>query len=51
MIILGLVPLGSLIVGALATWLELRWTFVLGGAISVVFALWIALTQREVREV
>jgi MFS family permease len=51
MIILGLVPLGSLIVGALANWLELRWTFVLGGAISVVFALWIALTQREVREV
>jgi MFS family permease len=51
MIILGLVPLGSLIVGALATWLELRWTFILGGAISVVFALWIALTQREVREV
>jgi predicted MFS family arabinose efflux permease len=50
MIILGLVPLGSLIVGALATWLELRWTFVLGGAISVLFALWIALTQREVRE-
>nr|MDQ6925904.1 MFS transporter [Candidatus Eremiobacteraeota bacterium] len=50
MIILGLVPLGSLIVGALATWLELRWTFVLGGAISVVFALWIALTQRAVRE-
>ena len=47
---LALVPLGSLIVGALATWLELRWTFVLGGAISVVFALWIALTQREVRE-
>ncbi|HWT06510.1 MAG TPA: MFS transporter [Xanthomonadales bacterium] len=50
MILLGLVPLGSLIVGALATWLELRWTFVLGGAISVVFALWIALTQRDVRE-
>ena len=50
MILLGLVPLGSLIVGALATWLELRWTFVLGGAIAVVFALWIALTQRQVRE-
>ncbi|MDP9105086.1 MAG: MFS transporter [Candidatus Eremiobacteraeota bacterium] len=50
MILLGLVPLGSLIVGALATWLELRWTFVLGGAIAVVFALWIALTQREVRD-
>ena len=51
MVLLGLVPLGSLIVGALATWLELRWTFVLGGAISVVFTLWIALTQRDVREV
>jgi len=50
MILLGLVPLGSLIVGALATWLELRWTFVLGGTISVLFALWIALTQRDVRE-
>jgi MFS family permease len=50
MILLGLVPLGSLITGALATWLELRWTFVLGGAISVVFTLWIALTQRDVRD-
>jgi protein-S-isoprenylcysteine O-methyltransferase Ste14 len=50
MILLGLVPLGALIVGALATWLELHWTFVLGGAIAVVFALWIALTQPQVRE-
>jgi MFS family permease len=50
MVLLGLVPLGSLIVGVLATWLELRWTFVLGGAISVLFTLWIALTQRDVRE-
>jgi MFS family permease len=50
MILLGLVPLGSLIVGVLATWLELRWTFVVGGTISVLFALWIALTQRDVRE-
>ncbi len=50
MIILGLVPLGSLIVGALATVMELRWTFVLGGALSVLFALWIALTQRAVRD-
>jgi MFS family permease len=50
MVLLGLVPLGSLIDGALATWLELRWTFVLGGAISVLFTLWIALTQRDVRE-
>jgi len=49
MILLGLVPLGALIVGALATWLELRWTFVLGGAIAVVFALWIALTQRRLQ--
>jgi MFS family permease len=50
MILLGLVPFGSLLVGAAATLIELRWSFVLGGALSLVCALWIALTQREVRE-
>ena len=50
MILLGFVPLGSLLVGALASLLQLRWTLVAGGAISVVVALWIALTSAEVRE-
>ncbi len=51
MILLGLVPSGSLIMGALATLLQLRWTFVLAGAVAALFALWIALTQPQVREV
>jgi MFS family permease len=49
MILLGLVPAGSLLLGSLATLLELRWTFVLGGAVSLVCALAIALTQPQVR--
>ncbi|HZW52708.1 MAG TPA: MFS transporter, partial [Candidatus Elarobacter sp.] len=50
MVLLGFVPFGSLLVGSLATLLELRWTFVAGGIVSVLVALWIALTQRQVRE-
>jgi len=50
MILLGFVPLGSLLIGSLASLLHLRWTLVLGGGISVLFALWIALTSRPVRE-
>ncbi len=49
MILLGLVPLGSLLVGALATLFELRWTFVGAGALAAVIALWIAFTKPEVR--
>ncbi len=50
MILLGLVPFGSLIVGALATVLELRWTFVLAGIIALLFALWIGLAKPQVRD-
>ncbi|MEO7039979.1 MAG: MFS transporter [Candidatus Elarobacter sp.] len=50
MILLGLVPLGSLIVGSIATVFELRWTFVLMGIIAVVCALAIAFSQPQVRE-
>ncbi|MDB5070313.1 MAG: transporter [Candidatus Eremiobacteraeota bacterium] len=50
MILLGLVPFGSLIMGSLATLLQLRWTFVLAGAVAAVFALWIALSQPQVRD-
>jgi MFS family permease len=50
MILLGFVPLGSLLVGSLASLLQLRWTLVIGGAISVLFALYVALTSRAVRE-
>jgi MFS family permease len=50
MILLGLVPLGSLIVGSIATVLELRWTFVLAGIIAVACSLAIAFTQPQVRE-
>jgi MFS family permease len=50
MVLLGFVPFGSLLIGSLATLLELRWTFVLGGVVSLLFALWIALMQPQVRE-
>lgn len=50
MILLGFVPLGSLLIGSLATLLTLRWTFVVGGGVSLLFALWIGLTQPQVRE-
>ncbi len=50
MILLGLVPLGSLIVGSIATVLELRWTFVAAGILACAVALGVALTQPEVRD-
>jgi MFS family permease len=50
MILLGLVPFGSLIIGTLATFLQLGWTFVLAGVIAALFALWIALSQPQVRD-
>ena len=49
MILLGLVPLGSLLIGAVATLFELRWTFVGAGALAVAVALWIAFTKPDVR--
>ncbi len=51
MILLGLVPLGSLLIGSLATAFELRWTFVLAGAVAFACAVAIAATQRAVRDV
>lgn len=50
MILLGLVPLGSLLVGSLATALELRPTFVLAGALALVFILWVAFACPAVRD-
>jgi len=50
MILLGLVPLGSLLVGSLATLLELRWTLVLAGVVSLAFVAFAALTQPQVRD-
>ncbi|MBV8368653.1 MAG: MFS transporter [Candidatus Eremiobacteraeota bacterium] len=50
MILLGLVPLGSLLVGSLATLLELRWTLVLAGVVATLVVLFVALTQPQVRE-
>ena len=49
MILLGLVPLGSLLIGALATVLGLRETLLLGAGVSVAATLAVAL-RREVRE-
>lgn len=49
MILLGLVPLGSLLVGAVASLFGLRWTFVGAGAVAVAVALWIALTKPALR--
>jgi MFS family permease len=50
MILLGFVPLGSLLIGSLASLLQLRWTLVIGGVISVLVALWVALTSPQVRD-
>jgi predicted MFS family arabinose efflux permease len=50
MILLGFVPLGSLLVGALATVLELRWTFVLAGIVACACALTIGATKPAVRD-
>lgn len=50
MILLGFVPLGSLLIGSLSTLLTLRWTLVLGGAVSLVCAVWIGVTQPQVRD-
>jgi MFS family permease len=49
MILLGLVPLGSLIIGSLAAVFELRWTFVFAGGLALACTLIIAVTQRAVR--
>jgi MFS family permease len=49
MILLGLVPLGSLLVGAVASVFELRWTFVGAGVVAVGVALWIAFSKPEIR--
>lgn len=51
MILLGLVPLGSLLIGSLAATFELRWTFVLAGTLACMCALAIAATQSAVRDV
>ena len=50
MILLGFVPFGSLLVGSVATLLDLHWTFVAAGAIACAVALVVAITQPEVRE-
>jgi MFS family permease len=50
MILLGIVPFGSLIVGVLAIVLELRWTFVLAGGVALLCAVWIGLAQPQVRD-
>lgn len=50
MILLGLVPLGSLIVGSVATVLELRWTLVAAGALAAFCALVVGATQTQVRD-
>jgi MFS family permease len=49
MILLGFVPLGALLVGSVATVLELRWTLVAAGGLAMLCALGIALTQPKVR--
>jgi MFS family permease len=51
MILLGLVPLGSLIVGSLATALELRWTLVAAGVAAALCAVAVGITQPKVRDV
>lgn len=50
MILLGFVPLGSLLIGSLSTVLSLHWTLVGGGAVSLLCAVWIGVAQRQVRD-
>ena len=50
MILLGLVPFGSLLIGSIATGLQLRFTFVAAALVSLMCALWIAATQPQVSE-
>jgi predicted MFS family arabinose efflux permease len=49
MVVLGFLPLGTLLVGSLAAVFELRWTFVGVGVLAVGVTLWIALTKPAVR--
>ncbi len=50
MILLGLVPVGSLLIGSFATLLTLRSAFIAGGIISLLCALWVGLSQAQVRD-
>jgi MFS family permease len=49
MIILGLVPLGSLLIGTLATFVGLPAALAAGGAVSFAVALWVYATDAELR--
>ena len=49
MILLGLVPLGSLLIGSVATVLNLHGTFILAGALALACAIGIGISQRAVR--
>lgn len=50
MIMLGIVPLGSLLVGSVATLFGLRWTFVVFGALAFAWTVWAALAEPQLRE-
>jgi MFS family permease len=51
MILLGLVPAGSLLLGWIATLLDLREAFIIGGALVAFAALWIYLANPKLRAV
>ena len=50
MILLGLVPAGSLLLGSIASIFDLHVSMIGGGAISLVCALWFYLANPRLRE-
>lgn len=51
MIVLGFVPAGSLLIGAIASLLDLRESFVIGGVLSVLCAVWIHAAHAKLRAI
>lgn len=51
MIVLGFVPAGSLLLGALASILDLRETFVIGGVVSALCAAWVYAAHPRLRAI
>lgn len=51
MIVLGLVPAGTLLLGAIASLLDLRQAFIIGGIVSVLCSLWIYIAHPKLRAV
>jgi MFS family permease len=51
MIVLGLVPVGSLLLGSIATFVGLQWSLAGGGAVALVCAIWVYAAHPKLRAV